>query len=392
MGFLSIRTYNFRNLADAEIACDAPEVFLVGENGQGKTNFLEAVYVLCYGGSFRVHRDEQLVRAGANQLLLQGSLRDEEGERQDLAYGWESARNSGKKSIRLNGKPVSDRKDLVSILPCIIFAHDDIEFVQGSPDRQRFFFDQTLSLYDPLFIDVLRRYRKVLRARNIALKEGRSDLLEVYDRQLAEAGVELLEKRTVATAAFNETFSDLFSAISGFAEPLHIEHRPSWRISAGSGAPGGGAEAPDAPGAAGSAVPAAVREAEAQLARRRDHDLYMKTTTSGPHRDRFVYRHEGRDFTQTASTGQLRLVSLILRVAQAQFFAARSGRRPVLLLDDVLLELDPTRRKRFLDTLPGYEQAFFTFLPDERFSDYRREHTLIYRVADGRIEPYGTGG
>lgn len=385
MGFLSVRTYNFRNLADAEIACDAPEVFLVGENGQGKTNFLEAVYVLCYGGSFRVRRDEQLVREGERRLLLQGSLRDEDGERQDLAYGWESARDSGKKSIRLNGKPVSDRKDLVSILPCIVFAHDDIEFVQGSPDRQRFFFDQTLSLYDPLFIDVLRRYRKVLRARNIALKEGRSDLLEVYDRQLAEAGVELLEKRTVATVAFNETFSELFTGISGFAEPLHIEHRPSWRISAASEAAGG-----DAGG--GPAWARAVREAEAQLARRRDHDLYMKTTTSGPHRDRFVYRHEGRDFTQTASTGQLRLVSLILRVAQAQFFAARSGRRPVLLLDDVLLELDPTRRKRFLNALPDYEQAFFTFLPDERFSDYRREHTLIYRVTDGRIEPYGTGG
>ena len=118
----------------------------------------------------------------------------------------------------------------------------------------------------------------------------------------------------------------------------------------------------------------------------------MKTTTSGPHRDRFVYRHEDRDFTRTASTGQLRLVSLILRVAQAQFFASRSGRSPVLLLDDVLLELDPTRRKRFLDALPAYEQAFFTFLPDERFNDYRREDTLIYRVADGRIEAYGSGG
>ncbi|NBF41132.1 MAG: DNA replication and repair protein RecF [Spirochaetes bacterium] len=367
MGFLSVRTYNFRNLADGEVMCDAPEVFLVGENGQGKTNFLEAIYVLCYGGSFRVRRDEQLCREGEDQLLLRGRIRDGYDETHDLAYGWESGKDTGKKTIRLNGKPVADRKELVSILPCIIFAHDDIEFVQGSPDRQRFFFDQTLSLYDPLFIDVLRRYRKVLRARNIALKDGRGDLLDVYDRQLAEAGLELLERRSEATAAFNTTFSDLFTGISGFTEPLHIEHRPSWRART-------------------------AGEAEAQLSRRREHDFYMKTTTSGPHRDRFVYRQAGRDFTRTASTGQLRLVSLILRVAQAQFFAARSGRSPVLLLDDVLLELDPTRRKRFLDALPGYEQAFFTFLPDERFGDYRRENTLIYRVAEGTIEPYGTGG
>lgn len=369
MGFLSVRTYNFRNLADGEIACDAPQVFLVGENGQGKTNFLETIYVLCYGGSFRVRRDEQLCREGEGQLLLRGRVRDERGEVHDVSYGWEASRDSGRKSIRLNGKPVEDRKELVSMLPCIVFAHDDIEFVQGSPDRQRFFFDQTLSLYDPLFIDVLRRYRKVLRARNIALKEGRGDLLDVYDRQLAEAGVELLAKRGEATAAFNETFSALFTRISGFSEPLHIEHRPSWKL--------------DGHRDAG---------ATAQLARRREHDLYMKTTTSGPHRDRFIYRHGDRDFTQTASTGQLRLVSLILRVAQAQFFAARSGRRPVLLLDDVLLELDPTRRRRFLEALPAYEQAFFTFLPDERFNDYRGTETLIYRVVDGTIEPYGTGG
>jgi DNA replication and repair protein RecF len=375
VGFLSVRTYNFRNLADGEVACDAPEVFLVGENGQGKTNFLETIYVLCYGGSFRVRRDEQLCREGENQLLLRGQMRDERGETHEIAYGWESATDSGKKSIRLNGKPVSDRKELVSMLPCIVFAHDDIEFVQGSPDRQRFFFDQTLSLYDPLFIDVLRRYRKVLRARNIALKDGRRDLLDVYDHQLAEAGVELLDKRGEATQAFNETFGELFTRISGFAEPLRIEHRPSWRLFEAAG---------------NTAGPAS--EAATQLSRRREHDLYMKTTTSGPHRDRFVFRQAGRDFTRTASTGQLRLVSLILRVAQAQFFAARSGRAPVLLLDDVLLELDPTRRRRFLEALPAYEQAFFTFLPDERFTDYRGADTLIYRVADGTIEPYGSGG
>jgi DNA replication and repair protein RecF len=361
VGFLSVRTFNFRNLADGTVSVEAPEVFLVGENGQGKTNFLETIYVLCYGGSFRARRDDELCREGASQLLLKGSLRDARGEVQEISYGWQP----GEKSIRLNGKPLSDRKELVSILPCIIFAHDDIEFVQGSPDRQRFFFDQTLSLYDPLFIDVIRRYRKVLRARNVALKDSRGDLLDVYDRQLAEAGMELLSKRSEATRAFNETFSQLFTEISGFSEPLHIEHRPSWREVVDAG------------------------DAEAQLAARREHDLYMRTTTSGPHRDRFVYRHAGSEFTRTASTGQLRLVSLILRVAQAQFFAVRSGRSPVLLLDDVLLELDPTRRRRFLEALPAYEQAFFTFLPDERFNDYRGKDTLIYRVAGGTIEAYG---
>ncbi|MFP4066153.1 MAG: DNA replication/repair protein RecF [Spirochaetaceae bacterium] len=367
MGFESVRTYNFRNLADTEIEVSSPRVFLVGENGQGKTNFLETIYVLCYGASFRTRRDERLCREGADRLKLLGRLTDPRGERHEIVYGW----GGGKKTIRLNGKSLVDRKDLVFILPCIIFAHDDIEFVYGAPERQRFFFDQTLSLYDPLFIDVLRNYRRILRERNAALKQGRLDLLDVYDRRLAEAGCEMLAKRREAVSAFNETFSRLFSRVSGFEEPMHIEYRPSWRLKEGS---------------------ADTEAAIEQLYRRRERDRVMTTTTSGPHRDRFIFRYRGADFTETASTGQLRLVSLILRVAQAGFFASRSGRRPVLLLDDVLLELDPLRRGRFLEALPSYEQAFFTFLPDERFTDYAAGDTLIYRVRGGTIMPYGTGG
>ncbi len=111
----------------------------------------------------------------------------------------------------------------------------------------------------------------------------------------------------------------------------------------------------------------------------------MKTTTCGPHRDKYMYMQNSRDFSISASTGQLRLLSLLLRTAQAQYISKVYVLNPVLLIDDVLLELDSKRRKEFMALLPEYEQAFFTFLPDEPFSEYVGNDRMVYKVQNGRF-------
>jgi DNA replication and repair protein RecF len=357
MGFLSVRTYQFRNLDDAVISVDAPEIFLIGENGQGKTNFLESVYLLCYGSSFRTRNASVLSRQSTSYTVIAGTITNEEFDEQRIDVEIEKRR----KNIRIDGKPVKDRKELISIMPCIVFSHDDIQFVKGSPDMQRWFFNQTLSLYDPLFIDSLRRYSKVLKLRNQVLKEEQRKMVDIYDLQLVEAGMSVEERRAVTVTEFNETFKKLFREIAGFQDDLQIRYRPSW--------------------------PQTDAQAEVLdlLRRKRETDFTLGTTTTGPHRDRFVFTYRGKDFSRIASTGQLRLISLILRTAQARFFSDKRGKKPLLLLDDVLLELDLKRRKKFIDALPEYEQIFYTFLPDEPFSSYRRDDTLIYQVENGRI-------
>jgi DNA replication and repair protein RecF len=125
----------------------------------------------------------------------------------------------------------------------------------------------------------------------------------------------------------------------------------------------------------------------AALRARRDADAAFGTTLSGPHRDRYVFTRHGAEFARTASTGQRRLLALLLRAAEARLFSAMSGEKPVLLLDDVLLELDPEKRRRFLEILPDYDQAFFTFLPEEPYERYQKADApaLVYRVADGAL-------
>jgi DNA replication and repair protein RecF len=355
MAFKTIQLYNFRNLADGRVDVDATQVFLVGENGQGKTNFLESVYLLCYGSSFRTKMDREVVKIEEKEMSVQGkSLTDTENTI-DVRI------EDRKKVIQLDGKKITDRKQLLDHFPCIVFNHEDIDFISGPPERRRWFFNQTMSLYNPLFIDLLRRYSKIITMRNTLIKEGKVELLEIYDEQAASIGLELQSRRADAIALFNKTFSSLFHSISGLQEEIVITYFPSWKQSD------------------------SIETVVSHLRERRNIDMMHKTSTSGPHRDRIGFYVSGRDFARMASTGQRRLMSLILRVAQAKFFSEMTGKKPLLLLDDVLLELDAHKRRKFVSLLPEYEQAIFTFLPDERYENYRSDSTITYRVDDGAL-------
>jgi len=266
---------------------------------------------------------------------------------------------SGKKQVLMDGKRLEDRKNLLDLAACIVFCHEDLEFVSGSPERRRWFFDQTLSLFDPAYIDDLRKYRKILKSRNTLLKEGKTSLLDLLDEQLVDAGLRLTGKRKAVTGEFSSTFCPLYQNVSGISD-VELRYYPSWKQK-------------DFEGLA------------KHLRDKREVDLGMGTTMSGPHRDRFVFYREGMDYASNASTGQRRLLALALRSAQAKFYSGRTGTLPILLLDDVLLELDPEKRRRFISLIPQYDQAFFTFLPGEPYEDYAGSKTSIFTVKDGRL-------
>jgi DNA replication and repair protein RecF len=362
MSVQTLRLFSFRNLDDAEIFLDSERVFLIGENGQGKTNLLEALYYLSFGSSFRGQVDASVPRRGSQEFALEGSITSNENRAippEHLEVVWKNRT----KEIRREGKTVRDRKELIELNPAIVYCHEDFEIAAGEPERRRFFFDQTASLVSLGYIDLLREYRKILSQRNTLLKEGRNELLDILDLQLATKGLALMKERKEIAASFSVEFGSLFETVSRLGSKVALEYRPSWK---------------------GEPTPK-VEEIAIHLESRRREDLAFRTSLSGPHRDRWVFMAEGRDFTSTASTGQLRLISLILRSSQAMHYSSRSGRLPLLLLDDVLLELDPARRIRFFETLPKCVQSIFTFLPGETWEDYRSTSTLVYSVTNGRF-------
>lgn len=367
MGLESLRLDRFRNLEPLRLESLSKQscVFLIGENGQGKTNFLEAVYLLCFGGSFRTRQDADLINRGADEAVIGGSFALDGGR--DGAVHREvilRLRADRGREIRVDGARVADRGELVGAVPCVLFSHGDLRAVDGPPAELRRFFDQTAALTDPTALPALRRYRRVLMERNALLRAGPADdLLDVYDRQLIDAGLPIRRQRAEIIADYAERFADIFHQVTESDATVSIGYRPSW-------------------------AEASADEVAAQMRSARSRDHAFTTTTTGPHRDRFPLRIDGLSFRRYASTGQKRLASLALRAAQAARVAERCRRQPLLLLDDVLLELDAGKRERFLAVLPDAEQRFFTFLPDEHFDRYDLGPTLRITVRGGALTPW----
>ena len=360
MGFERLRFYNFRNLKDRELVLGAREVFLVGPNGQGKTNLLEAIHLLSVGSSFRERRDAALSRDPSGTTALSGRYAAPGADGKTLSLQFAPDQ---RKEFRVDEKALADRRGLLSEVLCLCFVQQDMQLITGTPEERRRFFDQTLVLSDLSFLDSLRSYRQILKSRNLCLRESREDLLDVYDAQLASHGLILQDRRAALVREFDALFGDLLAEISGVEQDVRIRYRPAW---AGLGT---------------------IDEVVGLLAQRRERDRLFGATTAGPHRDVCSYVRDGKDYSHFASTGQLRLCALALRVAQARYLSERTSRRPVLLVDDVLLELDPEKKRAFLARFPGYDQAFFTFLPDEGWRSYCTEDTLVLEVERGDFRP-----
>ena len=405
MAYKSIRFYNFRNLEDREIELDGNIYYLVGENGAGKSSFIEALYLLSYGASFRERNLEHCVRRKEEPFLIAGQVQTNE-QRHQIRVQYQKEGSVGKKQIEVDGKKLQDRKQLLQVAPSIVFAPTDSAYINGSPKDKRQFIDQTISLLDPNYIELSRDYARNLGQRNWVLKNRQMDLLPTYTLQMAELGLEIQRLRARYTAKLSAIFSQIFTQVANFAAPVSLEYQPSWPQCTGSAGStsnddtcsAGETGAVSETGAADVTASEHLQSCLAYLEQREQRDLQFGSTQSGPHRDQLsfvvrgfrstnvgdegqeaaVQRQEGSklDFTRLASSGQLRLAALALKSAQAHYLQQSLHCPGILLLDDVLLEMDSGHRKRFLQSLPPSRQVFFTLLPDEEycsypFSDYR---------------------
>ncbi|MGI5172683.1 DNA replication/repair protein RecF [Treponema sp. OMZ 840] len=363
MPFLSVSPINFRNLKNNHIDCSAPEVFFVGENGQGKTNILETLYIISYGSSFRTKSDNEIIKEGENFYSIRGFYRDESGKADTVSIQYEQ----NKKKILKNAKVLTDRKDLIQTIPCVLFCHDDLSFAVGEPERRRFFIDQSLSMYDILYVDILRKYKRVLKSRNAILRDEkaagnagmRADMLDVFDTELAAHGREMVQKRRSVIHNFNRVFTPLYEDVTGIKN-VSLAYDSAWKEKK-------------------------QEEILCFLREKRERDIIMKTTLSGPHRDSIYFTRYSEPFVPTASTGQRRLAAILLRVCQAVLYTQICAKKPVLLMDDVLLELDPAKREKITALLPAYDQLFCTFLPEEPYSRYMKSGTKVYEVREGQV-------
>lgn len=354
MPFLSVSFINYRNLENASIDLLSKEVFFKGDNGQGKTNILEALYLCAYGSSFRTKNDIEIIKKSENAYAIKALYKDSKETTHSIHIKFEN----NKKIISKNAKKILDRKELINTIPCIVFCHEDMDFITGEPEKRRFFLDQSISLHNSLYVDTLRTYKKVLRSRNVILKEQNYELLPVFTEKLIYEGMEIVKKREDMVLFFNKYLSSLYEEVTGIKD-LKIAYQSSWKNKK-------------------------AEDISAHLQAKIEVEKRLKTSISGPHRDKIIFVKDEENFVFSASTGQKRLLSVLLRILQAKYIFELNHQKPILLMDDVLLELDPGKREKIMRLLPEYEQLFATFLPGEPYERYTKSSTRVYTVQKGQ--------
>ncbi len=353
---------HFRNVGLAVLACRGRQQFLVGKNGQGKTNLLEAAGFLTALRSFRTTDNKLLVGHGHDCAAIVAELDHEERKETKVTI---KLRHDGKE-LWCDQERVTKLGDYLGRFPTVVFSSQDLQLVRGAPSLRRRWLDLTLAAMDAGYLRALQTYTKALAARNALLKSGRGTPAELgaFEQILAPAAATLIALRAAGTAALGAKLGAAYAQVSGEAESASLAYEPDF----------------------------AVPSAEALLARLeagRARDAQFRTTLVGPHRDDLQFRVKGTAARDFASEGQQRSAVLALRLAQAAWFRERSGVRPVLLADDVLGELDPARRARFWAAIDPESQviATGTHLPEADLGVWQ-----IFDVSDGTFAERGAAG
>jgi DNA replication and repair protein RecF len=368
---------DFRSYRSAELDLPRGTTVLVGPNGRGKTNVLEAIHRIAVGSSHRVAGDAALVREGADEAIVRTRIvTDEAHERTvDLQLG------GGRTRAKVDGQAVRRSADACGVLTVVAFAPEDLALVRGDPADRRRFLDQLLTQRRPSYGAALAEFDRVLRQRNALLRDLRSgggqahDVLEVFTGQLIAHGAPIVAARLAALARLAAPVSEVHARLTGSEVPLVLTHRADDELDAlvASGADGGDG-APDV-----GLVAEAMR---ATLARRADEEARRGVSLVGPHRDDVTITLDGLAARTTASQGEAWSVALACKVG-ATSLLTEVGDRPVLLLDDVFSELDERRRARVVELCDGFDQVLVTAAVD---ADVPLDGPRIdvRRVDDGR--------
>lgn len=326
---------------------------LLGDNGQGKTNVLEAVYLTCTGRSHRTRQDRELVRWGAQQadVKIRTQRRDGSHEVQILLP------TQGKRHIKVAGQEVSRSGELLGHVTGVLFSPEDLRTVKDGPAERRRFVDIALSQLRPVYYYAMQRYNRALKQRNELLRAAAMNVsllatIDSWDEQLAAAGVELMRHRVEYIERLSNMAGETHRDIANDREHLKIQYRPS----------------------VNDATMAACMEA---LFAARENDVRRMTTSVGPHRDDVVILVEDRDVRAFGSQGQQRTAALSMRLSELNVMHDEMGEWPVLMLDDVMSELDPGRRRRLLEHLKGIQTLVTCTDPDDLAG---AETGAIYRV------------
>lgn len=360
---------HFRNLASVTLEVSPAGAVLVGSNGQGKSNFLEAIHYLARFRSFRGTRHADSIAFGAEHFRVEGHVVCGTGQSRRVAV----AADRRTRRVSLDGQPVARPADAVGSVVAVLLAPADLAIIGGGPDQRRRYLDGLLTSTSRRYARALPVYERALRQRNELLRKWppvAGPELASWDETLIETGMPIVLARAVIAERLARRFTSVGAQVAGAVDRLgyELEYRPS--------VPGSAESASNA-----ESIAAGWRHA---LTDSRQRDQRQGWTTVGPHRDELLVQLGGHRLAQFGSQGEQRTAAIALRLAEAELLESESEHIPVLLLDDVFSELDKDRAGRLLEWLGNRHQKFVT---TPRPLPQLGNGLVQWRVDEGRIAP-----
>ncbi len=388
----SLKLINFRNYRSLEREFPPGLVVLSGDNAQGKTNFLEALYLLAIAKSYRAATERELVNWGATpdaptqviaavqrageQLHILVTLQPIMGLAGAAGDGLGGPLLAVVKHIRVNGLP-RPAWELVGRVTAVLFSAQDIDLVLGAPALRRRYLDILLCQVDRDYLRTLQRYQRTLTQRNHLLRrvrEGRGSAPEEFgfwEDELARSGARLMERRIRCVTTLAERAAAVYQTLTRGTERLEVAYAPSLTLGQD---------------LAGDSLEAALRRT---LEQQRPREIAAGLCLTGPHRDDLDLQIDNANLGLYGSRGQARTVALALRLAEAAFLRQERGEEPVLLLDDVLSELDRHRRRQVLEHSASFQQVFLTTTDPDLLEPVDRSRATCFTVAEGQVRRQG---
>ena len=353
----TLKLEHFRNYDGLELSFSQGTNLFYGDNAQGKTNILEAIYFCGTTRSHRTSRDRELISFGSDESHLRMEM-----SKMNIDYRIDMhLKKARAKGIAINGVSIRKAQELIGLGHFIFFSPEDLAIIKNGPSERRRFLDMELCQLDQVYVSSLSNYNKVLLQRNKLLKDltfrpQDKDTLDIWDEQLIRYGSSLIRSREKFTEKLSEIILPIHEKLSGGREKICVGYEKN----------------------------VSVDQFGQALADSREKDLYLKSTETGPHRDDLSFSVNGIDIRHFGSQGQQRSAALSLKLAEIELVRESTGDIPVLLLDDVLSELDTNRQHYLLDSI-GEIQTFITCTGLEEYENSPVQIDRIFRVNDGSV-------
>ncbi|MBQ9333523.1 MAG: DNA replication/repair protein RecF [Lachnospiraceae bacterium] len=353
----SLELKDFRNYETLAINFGPGTNILYGDNAQGKTNILEAIYLAATTKSHRGTRDGDIIRFGSEEGHIRIMLfKNDVDTKLDIHL-----RKAKTKGIAIDGKKIKKAAELLGLLNVVFFSPEDLNIIKNGPGERRRFTDMELCQLDDFYLYNLNNYNKIVNQRNTLLKDvyfnpSLKETIEIWDSQLVSYGSKVIERRKSFTDQLNEVIGPVHEKLSGGRESLRIIYDPNVDI----------------------------EDYERELSSSTERDIKSKMTNVGPHRDDFIFMVGDLDIRKFGSQGQQRTAALSLKLAEIEIVKRLINDTPILLLDDVLSELDSGRQQFLLESI-GDVQTIITCTGVEDFVNSRLEIDKLFNISNGAL-------